>query len=97
MVNAKPGYFTPEKGTGTHCTGDYVGPKASLNECGKLLPIPGFDPWTDQSVASRYSAYAIPANLQFSPLCAHQTCLLLLEVQNCHNSELSKCLYLKVK
>jgi len=23
--------------------------------------------------------------------------LLLLEVQNCHNSELSKCLYLKVK
>jgi hypothetical protein len=29
----------------------------------KISPPPGFDPWTAQSVASRYTDYAIPAHI----------------------------------
>ena len=34
----------PRERPGTHCTGGWVGPKAVLDGCGKILPPPGFDP-----------------------------------------------------
>jgi hypothetical protein len=40
-----------------------VGPRAGLNGCGKFRPPPGFDPRTVQPVASRYTVYAIPAQI----------------------------------
>ena len=33
-------------------------PMAGLDRCGKSRPPPGFDPWTIQSIASRYTDYA---------------------------------------
>ena len=45
----------PGKRPGTHCIGGWVGPRAGLDGCGKSRPPPGFDPWTVQSVASRYT------------------------------------------
>jgi len=45
----------PEKRTKTHCTGDWVGPRASLDRCGKSHPPPGSDPRTVQPVASLYT------------------------------------------
>jgi len=35
-----------------------VGTRAGLDRCGKSRPSPGFDPWTVQLVASRYTDYA---------------------------------------
>ena len=57
----RPGRFTPGKDPGTHCTGGWVGPRAGLDGCGKILPPPGFDPRTVQPVASHYTDWAIPA------------------------------------
>ena len=34
-----PGRFAPGKGPGTHCTGDWVGPRATLDSCGKISPF----------------------------------------------------------
>jgi len=40
-----PSHFTPGKRPGTHCIGGWVGPRASLEGCGKSCPhrdsIPG--------------------------------------------------------
>jgi hypothetical protein len=33
----------------------WVGPRAGLDRCAKSRPPPGFDPWTVQPVAIRYS------------------------------------------
>jgi len=38
-----------------------VGPRASLDGCGKSRPLPGFDPRAVQPVSSRYTDCAIPA------------------------------------
>jgi len=40
---------------GTHCIGDWVGPRAGLEGCGKPRPPPGFNPRTVQPVASSYT------------------------------------------
>jgi hypothetical protein len=32
-----------------------VGPMAALDGCGKFRLLPGFDPWTVQPLASRYT------------------------------------------
>ena len=45
----------------THCVGGWVGPRGSLDRCGKSHPQLGFDPLTVQPVASCYTDYAIPA------------------------------------
>ena len=48
-----PAALSPAKGTGAHCTGDWVGPRAGLDSCAKYRPywdlIPG--PSTSQQVA----------------------------------------------
>jgi hypothetical protein len=50
----------PGKWTGTHCTGNWVDPRAGLDGCGNLAP-PGFEPRTLQPVVSRYTEYAVSA------------------------------------
>jgi len=55
------------KRTSTHCTGDWVGPRAGLDKCGKSRPPPGFDPRTVQLVASRYTEYATRPTVNFMP------------------------------
>jgi hypothetical protein len=49
-----PGALYPREKPGTHCTGDWVGPRAGLDNCGKSRRPPRFDPRTVQHVASRY-------------------------------------------
>jgi hypothetical protein len=55
VVNATPQPLYPQERPGTHCFGAWVDLKAGLNCCGKSRPLPGFDPRTDQPVASRYT------------------------------------------
>ena len=58
-----PAALPTRKSPGTHCTGGWVGPRASLDGCGKSRsPPPGFDPRTVQPVASRYTDYVLPAH-----------------------------------
>ena len=45
----------PPRKTRYHCIGDWVGPRAGLDGCGKFSHPPGFDPRTVQTVASRYT------------------------------------------
>ena len=52
---ARPGLLYPRERPGTNYTGDWVGPRAGLDRCGKSRPPPGFDPRTVQPVASRYT------------------------------------------
>ena len=59
VVNATPRPLYPRERLGTHCSGDWVGPSACLDRCGKSRPTTGFDPRTVQPVASRYTDYAI--------------------------------------
>ena len=37
VVNATPRPLYPREGSGTHCIGVWVGPKANLDGCGKSL------------------------------------------------------------
>jgi hypothetical protein len=46
---------------GTLCTGGWVVPRTGLYMCGKSHPPPEFDPRTVQSIASRYTGWAILA------------------------------------
>jgi len=43
-VNATPRPLYPKERPGTPCIGDWVGPRAGLDGCGKSRPPPGFDP-----------------------------------------------------
>ena len=61
----RSGRFTPGKRPDTHCTGGWVGPKNGLDGCSKSYPPPVFNPWTVQSVASRYTDEAIPAHILY--------------------------------
>jgi hypothetical protein len=45
-----PAALPPVKRPGIHCTGGWVGPRDSLDWCGKSRPSPGFDPRTFQPV-----------------------------------------------
>jgi hypothetical protein len=42
------------------------GPQGRSGRVRKISPPPGFDPWTIQPVASRYTGYAIPAHTVLS-------------------------------
>jgi hypothetical protein len=48
---SRSGRSLPRDRLGTHGTGGWVGPRASLDRCGKFHPQPGFDPRTVQPVA----------------------------------------------
>ena len=50
-----PAALYPRERPGTHCTGDWVGPRAGLDRVRKISPSLGFDHRTVQPVASRYT------------------------------------------
>ena len=54
-VNATPRPLYPRERPDTHCIGGWVGPRDGLDGYGKSRPHRGFDPRTDQPVASRYT------------------------------------------
>ena len=58
MVSTTPLPLYPRERPGTHCTGGWVGPRASLDRCGKSRPHRDSIP-----VASRYTDWAIPSHL----------------------------------
>ena len=55
VVKATPRPFYPREIPDTHCTGGWVGTGVALDGFGKSRPPLGFDPWTVQPVASRYT------------------------------------------
>jgi len=55
VVKAPPRPLYPRERPGTHCIGGCVGPMAGLDGCGEPRLPPGFDPWTVQPLASRYT------------------------------------------
>jgi hypothetical protein len=56
VINAKTlPHFTPGTDPGTHCIGDWVGPRAGLDRCRNSRPPSGHDPRTFQPVASPYT------------------------------------------
>ena len=57
-----PAVLYPQEIPGTHCVVGWVGPRAVLDGCGKILPPPGLDPRTVHPVASRYTDCAIPGS-----------------------------------
>jgi len=61
-VTPRPALYHRERPS-THCTGGWVGSRAGLDRCGKISPPRGFDPWTVQPVASRYTDWATRTNL----------------------------------
>ena len=64
MVNATSRANSPlGKRPGTHCVEGWVRPRAGLDGCRKSCFPPGFDSRTVQTVASRYTSYAIPAQV----------------------------------
>ena len=53
-----PAALSPGKNAGIHSIGDWMGPRAGLDSFGEekiLLPLPGFESRTVQSVGSRYT------------------------------------------
>jgi hypothetical protein len=44
---------------GIHCIGGWVGPHGWSEWVQKILPLPGFNPWTIQPLASNYTDCAI--------------------------------------
>jgi hypothetical protein len=50
-----PAALPPRKRPGTHWIGGWVGHTAGLDVCRKSRPPTRFDPWTGQSVASRFT------------------------------------------
>jgi len=54
-----PAALPPRKRPGTHCAGDWVGPRVRKSS----PPAPIFDPRTVQPVASRYTESAVQAHL----------------------------------
>src|SRR5215471_2012938 len=42
VVSTTPRPLYPRERLGTHSTGGWVGPKADLDVCGKISPLPGF-------------------------------------------------------
>lgn len=59
-----PTTLLPGKNPRTHWIGGRVGPRASVNcfwRRENILPMPGFEPWTIQLLASRCTDYAVLA------------------------------------
>jgi hypothetical protein len=57
-----PGCFTPEKETWHPLCRRLDGPQGWSGWVWKISSSPGFNPWTVQAVASRYTEYAILAH-----------------------------------
>ena len=57
----RPGRFNPEKDL-LPIYSRLGGPHGRSGWVRKISPLPGFDPWTVQHVASRYTCYAVQAH-----------------------------------
>jgi len=55
VVNATPRPFYPRERLGTYCNRRVVGRQGQCRRVRKISPPPGFDPWTVQPVAIRYT------------------------------------------
>ena len=55
-----PAALAPGKKAGTHCTGDQVGRRACMEECGNFRSNRDSMPVPFHTVASRYTDYVIP-------------------------------------
>ena len=69
-LTPSPAPLLPGIRAGTHFIRGWVGRRAGQHWCGKSRLPPGFDPWTVQPVASRYTDWAIAAHrlIVISPL-----------------------------
>jgi hypothetical protein len=63
------------------------GPQGWPGQVRKISPQPEFDPWTVQSVASRYTYHAIPAPCTFGRITDS-------EKQKCSENNLSHCYFI---
>ena len=61
VVNATPRPLFPRERPDTHFIGGWVSLQVRSVRLWKISSPPGFDPWAFQSVASRYTEYALPA------------------------------------
>jgi len=86
-----PGHFSPGKETRYLSYRRLGGPHGQSGQVRKILPPPGFDPWTVLPVASRCTDYAILAhNLREHRLCKvdyKPVFLTCLHIQNLIMSE----------
>jgi hypothetical protein len=55
VVSATPWPLYPRETPGSHCIGGWLSPRAGLDGRGNYRPLPEFDPWPVQPVASRYT------------------------------------------
>jgi hypothetical protein len=55
VAKATPRLLYPRERPCTNYIGGWVGPRVGLVGCGKSRLPPGFDPWTVQPVANRYT------------------------------------------
>ena len=62
VVNAMPQLLHHQKLAGTHCTGGWVGPKASQKGYEKSHTPLGFDPQNVEPVAHHYTNHTILAH-----------------------------------
>jgi hypothetical protein len=72
-----PAALPPAKRPSTHCTGGWMGLRASLDTCRKSHPPPRFDPWSVQPVTSRYTDYAIPVHVVYHVDVFSSNCVML--------------------
>jgi hypothetical protein len=63
VVKATPRPLHPWERPGTLCIGGWKGPRAGLDGCGKFRPKSGFDPRTVQPIVSRYTDWAVRAQV----------------------------------
>jgi len=63
MSTPRPGRFNPGEEAQYPLYRRLGGPQGQSGQVQKISPQPGFDPWTVQPVASRYTDWAIPAHV----------------------------------
>ena len=62
---SRPGRSLPPGKTRYQLYRRLCGPQGQSGQARKISPPPGFDPWTDQPVASRYTDWATRPTIQF--------------------------------
>jgi hypothetical protein len=95
VVNATPDRFTTGKKTRYPLHRRMDGFQGRSGRVRKISPTPGFDTWTVQPIASRYTGYAIPAHsIQWIQEADHSF-LYRAEVKNewCYTLSLPICLH----
>jgi hypothetical protein len=91
-----PAALLPGKRPGIHCIGGWVSPRADLDGCEKSRRHRYSMPGPSSTVASRYTAYAIPAHqiMSFASKYTYIHAQLKIQVRSStwHNNAMSVCL-----